>query len=146
MLDAQLKTLLGSTFVLYTKVHGFHWNIEGENFPQYHKFLNKFYTDVYETIDVIGEYIRTLDTYTPGCLSRMLSLSIIPEQDKIPRAELMFEELYADTAKMIEFAVATFDIATSVKAQGIANYMAELQDLYSTKQWMIRSILKKSRA
>ena len=146
MLDTQLKTLLGSTFVLYTKVHGFHFNVEGENFPQYHDFLNTFYTDVYATIDVIGEYIRTLDSYTPGCLTRMLSLSIIPEQDRIPRAELMFEELYADTVKMIELSVAIFDIATSVKAQGIANYMAELQDLYSKKQWMLRSILKKARA
>ena len=86
---------------------------------------------MYATIDVIGEYIRTLDAYTPGCLSRMLALSIIPEQERIPRAELMFEELYADTAKMIEFAVATFDIANSVKAQGIENSMAELHDLYS---------------
>ena len=51
MLADNLKTLLGSTFVIYTKTHGFHWNIEGSDFPQYHKFLNKMYEEIYETID-----------------------------------------------------------------------------------------------
>jgi len=145
MLSDNLKVLLGSTFVLYTKTHGFHWNIEGSNFPQYHKFLNKMYDEIYETIDTIAEYIRTLDSYSPGSLGRMLELSIIEEQYKIPRAELMLEELLIDCEKMIKLVTELFDVATQEKAQGIANYLAELQDLYSKKAWMIRATLKKSR-
>lgn len=145
MLADNLKTLLGSTFVLYTKTHGFHWNIEGSNFPQYHKFLNKMYDEIYVTIDTIAEYIRTLGSYSPGSLGRMLELSIIEEQHKIPRAELMLEELLVDCEKMIKLVTELFDLATQEKAQGIANYLAELQDLYSKKAWMIRATLKKSR-
>jgi starvation-inducible DNA-binding protein len=145
MLSDNLKTLLGSTFVLYTKTHGFHWNIEGSNFPQYHKFLNKMYDEIYGTIDTIAEYIRTLGSYSPGSLGRMLELSIIEEQHKIPRAELMLEELLVDCEKMIKLVTELFDIATEEKAQGIANYLAELQDLYAKKAWMIRATLKKAR-
>jgi starvation-inducible DNA-binding protein len=145
MLTEDLKTLLGSTFVLYTKTHGFHWNIEGSNFPQYHKFLNKMYDEIYGTIDTIAEYIRTLGSYSPGSLGRMLELSLIEEQYKIPRAELMLEELLVDCEKMIKLVTELFDIATQEKAQGIANYLAELQDLYSKKAWMIRATLKKAR-
>jgi starvation-inducible DNA-binding protein len=145
MLSDNLKVLLGSTFVLYTKTHGFHWNIEGSNFPQYHKFLNKMYDEIYESIDTIAEYIRTLGSYSPGSLGRMLELSIIEEQYKIPRAELMLEELLVDCEKMIQLVTELFDVATQEKAQGIANYLAELQDLYSKKAWMIRATLKKSR-
>jgi starvation-inducible DNA-binding protein len=145
MLSDNLKVLLGSTFVLYTKTHGFHWNIEGSNFPQYHKFLNKMYDEIYESIDTIAEYIRTLGSYSPGSLGRMLELSIIEEQYKIPRAELMLEELLIDCEKMIKLVTELFDVATQEKAQGIANYLAELQDLYSKKAWMIRATLKKSR-
>ena len=145
MLTEDLKVLLGSTFVLYTKTHGFHWNIEGSNFPQYHKFLNKMYDEIYESIDVVAEYIRTLGSYSPGSLGRMLELSIIEEQYKIPRADLMLEELLADCQKMIALVTRLFDVATQEKAQGIANYLAELQDLYSKKAWMISSTLNKSR-
>jgi starvation-inducible DNA-binding protein len=145
MLTEDLKVLLGSTFVLYTKTHGFHWNIEGSNFPQYHKFLNKMYDEIYESIDVVAEYIRTLGSYSPGSLGRMLELSIIEEQYKIPRADLMLEELLADCQKMIALVTQLFDVATQEKAQGIANYLAELQDLYSKKAWMIRATLNKAR-
>ena len=47
MLVDNLKVLLGSTFAFYVKIHGFHFNIEGDNFPQYHNFLGDFYTEVY---------------------------------------------------------------------------------------------------
>ena len=145
MLADELKTLLGSTFVLYTKIHGFHWNIEGSNFPQYHKFLNKFYEEVYETIDVIAEYIRTLDVYSPETLSRMIELSVIQEQPMIPRAELMFKELLENSVTMSQLSLRVFDLATQQNAQGIANYMAELQDLYTKKVWMLKATLKTER-
>lgn len=146
MLADDLKVLLGSTFVLYTKVHGFHFNIEGSNFPQYHEFLNSFYTEIYESIDKIGEYIRTQDSYAPGSLTRMLELSVVPEQLKIPRAELMLAELLQDCNTMIDLSKNIFDVATEDKEQSIANYLADLQDLYSKKAWMIRSTLKTARA
>jgi len=146
MLADNLKTLLGSTFVLYTKTHGFHWNIEGSDFPQYHKFLQEMYEEIYESIDTIAEYIRSLDSYSPGSLARMLELSIIEEQYKIPRAELMLAELLEDVGKMTSLVTDIFDVATKDRAQGIANYLAELQDLYTKKAWMLRSILKSQRA
>ena len=146
MLVDDLKTLLGSTFVLYTKIHGFHFNVEGSDFPQYHKFLRSFYSEVYESIDAVGEYIRSLDSYTPGNLSRLLELSLVQEQHKIPRAALMFEELLSDSSNMVELVKTIFDVATETREQGIANYMADLQDLYSKKVWMLRSILKTARA
>lgn len=146
MLADNLKTLLGSTFVLYTKTHGFHWNIEGSDFPQYHKFLQEMYEEIYESIDTIAEYIRSLDSYSPGSLARMLELSIIEEQYKIPRAELMLAELLEDVGKMTSLVTDIFDVATNERAQGIANYLAELQDLYTKKAWMLRSILKSQRA
>ena len=103
------------------------------------------YTESYETVDKIAEYIRVLGSYAPASLTRYAELSIIEDQTLIPRAELMFTETYVDIQKMIELVVAMFDIATVERQQGIANFMAELQDFYGKKAWMVRSILKKER-
>jgi len=146
MLANDLKVLLGSTHVLYTKIHGFHWNIEGDNFPQYHQFLNQFYDEVYESIDTIAEYIRTLDSFAPSSLARFMELTVIKEQSLVPRAELMMNELLEDSQTMIELVKNIFDVATEDREQAIANYMADLQELYSKKAWMLRSILRTSRA
>jgi starvation-inducible DNA-binding protein len=145
MLSDSLKTLLASTQSFAIKSQNFHWNIEGSDFPQYHAFFDALYGDVAETIDRIAEYVRILGAYTPGSLTRYAELSIIKDQTKIPRAELMFVESLQDCETMIQLVTEMFDQATAERQQGIANYMAELQDLYAKKAWFIRSILKKER-
>lgn len=145
MLSDNLKILLASTQSFAIKSQNFHWNIEGSNFPQYHAFYDTLYGDVSDTIDKIAEYIRILGAYTPGSLSRYVELSLIQDQTKIPRAELMFTESLQDCGVMTELVTVMFDEATAERQQGIANYMAELQDLYAKKAWFIRSILKKER-
>lgn len=145
MLVENLKVLLASTQAFAIKAQQFHWCVEGSNFPQYHEFFDTLYGDVNSTIDKIAEYVRILGHYTPGSLQRYSELTIIQDQTKIPRAELMFTELLQDCEKMQELVISMFDEATSERQQGIANYMAELQDLYGKKAWFIRSILKRER-
>jgi len=147
MLADNLKVLLGSVYSFSVKVQYFHWNVEGDNFPQYHEFFGKLYEEVYNnSIDKIAEYIRTLDVYAPGSFTRFQELSIIEDQLKVPRAELMFEELYHDNAKLIDLLNQCFASAEGENKQGIANFIAERLDAQSKHQWMIRSILKKQRA
>jgi len=145
MLSDNLKVLLASTQSFAIKTQNFHWNVEGSNFPQYHDFFNTLYEDVNATIDPIAEYVRVLGAYTPGSLTRYAELSIIQDQIKIPRAQLMFAESLKDCEIMIELVVAIFDEATNERQQGIANFMAELQDLYGKKAWFIHSTLKTER-
>lgn len=145
MLSDNLKVLLASTQSFAIKSQNFHWNVEGSNFPQYHEFFDTLYNDVSDTIDKIAEYIRILGAYTPGSLTRYAELSVIQDQTKIPRAELMFAESLQDCETMIQLVTQMFDEAASENQHGIENYMAELQDLYAKKAWFIRSILKKER-
>jgi starvation-inducible DNA-binding protein len=145
MLSDNLKVLLASTQAFAIKTQNFHWNVEGSSFPQYHAFFDTLYGDVSATIDPIAEYVRILGHYTPGSLTRYAELSIIQDQIKIPRAELMFVESLQDCDTMSQLVVAMFDEATAERQQGIANYMAELQDLYGKKAWFIRSTLKRER-
>ena len=146
MLTEDLKVLLASVNSLSIKAQTFHWNVEGDNFPQYHEFFGNFYEEIYSAVDKVAEYIRTLDSYAPGSLTRYAELTIIQDQLKIPRAELMFAELYEDNAKMIELLNHCFSSASQENKQGIANFIAERLDAHEKHQWQLRSILKKARA
>ena len=142
MLSDNLKVLLASTNSLSIKAQNFHWNVEGDNFPQYHEFFGNFYEEVYSSVDRIAEYIRTLDSYAPGSLSRYAELTIIEDQTKIPRPNLMFAELLSDNEKMIDLLNACFSSAEEENKQGIANFIAERLDAQEKHGWMLRSILK----
>ena len=115
----QLKTILGTNFALYLKAHGYHWNVEGPNFPQYHGFLDGFYNDVFGQNDDIAEHIRQLNSFAPTSLARMLELSDITESDSIPDAMSMMRQLYADNERYIvhlRAGIAAADSAIIVKA------------------------------
>jgi len=147
MLVENLKVVLASSFTLYLKAHNFHWNVEGPDFPQYHKFLDDFNNEIFENaIDRSAEFIRALDHYTPGSLTRFLELSIVKDQVLIPRAELMMQELYEDNATVLAYLKETFHVAEQEDEQGVANFIAERIDAHGKHQWMLRSVLKKQRA
>ena len=142
MLSDNLKVLLASVNSLSIKAQNFHWNVEGPNFPQYHEFFGNFYEEVYSSVDRIAEYIRTLDSYAPGSLTRYAELTIIEDQVKIPRPNLMFAELLSDNGKMIDLLNGCFVSAEDENKQGIANFIAERLDAHEKHGWMLRSILK----
>jgi starvation-inducible DNA-binding protein len=147
MLADALKTLLATAYAFSIKAQNFHWNIEGPDFPQYHEFLDNLYNEVYgNTIDRTAELIRQLDSYTPGSITRYAQLSQIQDQLKIPRAELMMQELYEDNLKLLSMWKETFHIAEEADEQGIANFIAERIDAHGKHNWMLRSILKTARA
>lgn len=145
MLADSLKVLLATSYVFSIKAQNFHWNVEGSDFPQLHEFFGDLYSEVYDnTIDRSAEFIRALDTYTPGSMARFAELSIIQEQTKIPRAQLMIAELYEDNSKMLMLLNEIFPIANETN-QGIANFIAERIDAHGKHGWMLRSVLKKER-
>ena len=146
MLADLLKTLLGTQFAYYAKVHGFHWNVEGPDFYQYHKLFQKIYEDAYEAIDPMAEYIRSLDQYSPGSLERFLELSAITGQTKVPRARLMVEELLSNSEQMVSLLNQCFAAATKENKQDIANFIAERLSQTNKFAWQLRSTLKESRA
>jgi|TARA_R110000822_G_scaffold253905_1_gene380338 starvation-inducible DNA-binding protein len=146
MLSENLKILLATSYAFVIKAQNFHWNIEGSNFPQYHAFFDEINNEVYENaIDRTAEYIRTLESYTPGSITRYAELSLIPDQVKIPRAELMFAELYRDNEIIIDHLNECYDVSEAAKQYGISNFIAERLDAHNKHQWMIRSTLKTSR-
>jgi starvation-inducible DNA-binding protein len=141
-----LKVYLASTFAYYLKAHYFHWNVEGPDFGQLHKFFQKIYEDAYGAVDITAEYIRTTEEYAPGSFERFQELTQIQGQTKVPRARLMLEELLADTQTMMDMSKQLFDVATAEGREDVANFAAERQSSHGKYMWQIKSYLKDARA
>jgi starvation-inducible DNA-binding protein len=147
MLSEDLKTLLATEYAFVIKAQLFHWNVEGPDFAQLHKFFGKIYEEVYKnSIDQTAEFIRILDDYTPGSFERFSELSQISGQTKIPRARLMIEELLANNGQVIDLLNKTFQIAEQENQQGIMDFLAARIDAHGKHGWMLRSFLKDNRA
>ena len=141
-LIAQLKTILGTNFALYLKSHGYHWNIEGSNFPQYHDFLNDFYNSVWLQTDDIAEKLRALNSYAPGSLVRFQDLSDIQDATSIPMALSMMAEIKADNDRYIYHLRAGIVAADQANEPAVSNFLQDLLGKHQKHAWMLRSIIK----
>lgn len=146
MLADNLKVIYSSSMVFSIKARGFHHNVEGPDFPQYHSFFDDLYNEVYDSTDQCAELVRQLDSYAPGSLARFNELSFIEDQTKIPRAELMVAELFEDNERMVAYLKETFRVAEAEDEQGVADFIAGRIDAHGKHRWMLRSILKKDRS
>ena len=138
----QLKVILGTNFALYLKSHGYHWNIEGSNFPQYHDFLNGFYNEIFLQTDSIAEHIRALNSYAPGSLTRMLELADIQEATSILDAMEMMRDLASDNDRFIIHLRAGIVAAEGANEPAVGNFLQDILDAHQKKGWMLRSIIK----
>jgi starvation-inducible DNA-binding protein len=141
-LISQLKTILGTNFALYLKAHGYHWNIEGPNFPQYHAFLDTFYNSLFVQLDPIAEHIRALNSYAPGSLTRMLELADIQEATNIPDGITMMRDLAADNDRFILHLRAGIVAADGANEPAVGNFLQDILDAHQKHGWMLRSIIK----
>jgi len=146
MLADDLKTLLATQYAYVVKAQFFHWNVEGSDFGQLHKFFGKIYDEVFENgIDQTAEFIRILGDYTPGSFERFVELSEISGQVRVPRARLMLSELLADNDILIDLLNRCFQSAEAENQQGIADFLAGRIDAQGKHGWMMRAYLKEDR-
>ena len=147
MLADDLKKLLATQYAFVIKAQFFHWNVEGPDFSQLHKFFGKIYEEVYgNAIDQTAEFIRILDDYTPGSFERFQELSEIKGQLRVPRASLMIDELLMDCEILIGLLNTAFDSAEAEDQQGIMDFLAGRIDAMGKHRWQLRSFTREQRA
>jgi len=138
----EMKVTLASTFAFYLKTHGFHWNVEGPNFPQYHEFLGNLCEEVFGAVDPIAEHLRTLGAYAPASFLRYKELSIVKDEINIPAAASMFNKLTVDNSDIIQQLTKAQELAEQNKKMGLANFLQDRIDAHEKHGWQLRSIIK----
>jgi starvation-inducible DNA-binding protein len=144
-LTDMLKGLTADAVALKFKAHGYHWNVEGDDFPQWHEKLEEIYEDLDASIDSFAEWVRMIDvnSYAPFSLSRLASLSSIPETQVSSDPMSMIADLCDSFDIAIAKYIAGFDLATAEKQNGLANFMADRQTALQKWCWQLRASLKK---
>lgn len=140
-LAAYLKRLLGDVFTLYTTAHGFHWNVLGAGFPQFHELFEEIYEDVYSSIDPIAENVRKLNDFPPFRLPDLVAVRAV-EDVEIDRGDgvALAGALAEQNSDVIDCLNAAFDKATADRQQGIANFLAERIDQHQKWAWQLSAV------
>ena len=138
-----LKKLQANSVVLYSTAHGFHWNVEGPLFTQYHAFFEEIYTDVYGSIDIVSEWIRKFDSVAPYTLSDFMINSTYGDTQVDSNSPIaMSKQLLDMISTMISDIKTMFTAATLQEEQGLANFLADRQDKLEFWKWWLKASIK----
>lgn len=139
----QMKVYLADNVTLGMKAQQYHWNLEGDDFPQFHEFFGDFYEEVDGVIDNIGEFIRTLDAYAPLTPRRIAELTTLSEEGDIAPAQMvMVRNLYNDNNKIINTIMEAYRLAERYSEIGLSNFLQDRIVAHKKHQWMLRATLK----
>lgn len=139
----QLRLLQSSVFVYYTKAHGYHWNVEGILFDQFHDMFSDIYNDAWSSIDHYAEWVRVF-----GQKAVFDIPSIVAESDVTYDLALtgnsieMLNSLNISNYQIIAMLKNAFNMANNANEQGLADFLAGRIDAHQKWSWKISASLK----
>jgi starvation-inducible DNA-binding protein len=137
-----LKKTHANNFAFYMMAQGYHWNVEGILFSQFHDFFGDLYEDVQGAVDPLAEEIRALGEYAPFTMEQLDALRTIRGGAESSNPVDMLNALLSANGIMIASLTDTFKLASDLNKQGLADFIAGRLDAHEKHGWMLRSHLK----
>lgn len=137
-----LRKLQADSIVLYMKVHNFHWNVRGSDFPQAHKALEEIYDGFADMFDDLAERVIQLGETPVVTLAEAIKISKIKEETKttftskeiLKEVLKIYENLHEDFTDLAKLADKDEDRVT---ASYCDDKLAELEKAI----WMVKAQL-----
>ena len=140
----ELSKILADEVVLYIKTKNAHWNIEGSDFYEKHKFFESQFGQLDDIIDSVAERIRAIGHYAPAALKSYLSLTHLTEKTNIKNDSHWFiEELLEDHERIIIVLhehIKSF--SDDYNDTGTSDFITGLMETHEKMAWFLHSHLK----
>jgi starvation-inducible DNA-binding protein len=141
-LAQELKVTLADVVTLNHRLQGFHWNVTGPDFAQYHELFAEIYEDVNGSIDALAEDIRKVGDFSPFRLIEFAQLRTLKETEIESTAPAdMVRDLLAANDVVIAQINKALRAAMDEDEQGVANFLGERDDMHKKWRWQLRASL-----
>lgn len=136
-----LNNLIADEYLLYTKTRNAHWNIQGQNFIELHKFFEGQYEALDEIIDDVAERIRSLGHFSLGSLKDFLSVARLTEQNHdFSNQKKIIQSLLEDHETIIRnLRKDIVSTAGKFKDLGTSDFVTGLMEKHEKMAWMLRA-------
>jgi starvation-inducible DNA-binding protein len=134
-----LKVLLSETYALYTKTHGYHWNVTGPRFNELHTMFMAQYNELWLALDLIAERIRAVGHFAPGSSGEMLEHATIKPDNGVPEAADMVKHLAAGHEAVSKAAKAGIKVAEKNNDPVTVDLFTQRAQIAEKTAWMLRA-------
>jgi DNA-binding ferritin-like protein len=140
-LQIALEETFSANLVTYYRAHVAHINIQGRNFYQDHKLLQKIYEYFQDNIDTLGEKIRSVRTTVPVDLGTVINVSPIMDFATMGTSEDLLSQVMENIETMIDIYHELYIAAEDVNYIDISNFAQDQIGILAKFRWMLQSTL-----
>lgn len=139
-LPGQLREILGANVCLWYKASAAHWNLEGENFPQYHAFFGELYEALEAGIDPTAEYIRALGFKTPATIYQLIAMQPVDTMTEEASLPEMLASITLENMRMLDLLQGGIYFAGIAGEFAVQNFLQDRLGYHQKLRWMLRAI------
>ncbi|MUK90724.1 DNA starvation/stationary phase protection protein [Ornithinibacillus sp. L9] len=133
-----LNQLLSNHFVMYVKLHRYHWFVQGRHFFQLHKTFEEMYEKIAEDLDEVAERILAIDGKPLAVMSKYLEETTLVEANADDKEDEIIDQLMEDYKQIIsEIKEIGIPLANEQKDEPTADLLIGLQASYEKYVWML---------
>ena len=139
-----LRLLQAESFIYGTKAHGYHWNVEGILFEQFHEMFGEIYEDADGAVDTYAEWIRSFGekaTFDVPTIYAESNVRYDLGMDVTSPVQMLSSLLNSNEQIITDLKLA-FNVASSANEQGVANFFADRITSHEKWRWRITASLK----
>ncbi|AZV59405.1 Dps family protein [Peribacillus frigoritolerans] len=126
--------------VLYTKIHNYHWFVNGPDFFELHQKLEELYNEVTTNYDELAERLLAIGEKPVATLKEYLELTTIEEATGNENTEDMVQSVISDFEKLSEEFLEIIEVAEQ-EDPVTADMLTGMKKSLNKHAWMLRAYL-----
>ncbi|QRG70461.1 DNA starvation/stationary phase protection protein [Brevibacillus choshinensis] len=128
--------------VLYTKLHNFHWNVNGPQFFTLHQKFEELYTEASGHIDSLAERVLSIGGKPIATLAASLQEASIKEATGNESAEQMVSSVVDDFTLLVGELKVARNVADQADDEATADMLLSIQSGLEKHVWMLKAFLQ----
>lgn len=144
MAQKKLGTLVNKEIanfsVLYTKIHNYHWFVNGPHFFELHQKLEELYKEVTSNYDELAERLLAIGEKPVATLKEYMELTTIEEATGNENTEDMVQSVINDFEKLSEEFLEIIEVAEQ-EDPVTADMLTGMKKSLNKHAWMLRAYL-----
>ena len=140
----RLMTALADSYRLMTNTQVLHWNVQGPLFYSVHNLTENQYEDLFKSVDVIAERIRSLGLPAPKSATVLTENATIGDIDGDASLKRQITDLIEGNERLAAFMREVVPVAEKAGDVKTADLLTDRIGVFEQNAWMLRATIANS--
>ena len=137
----ELNKLVANLTVLYTKLHSFHWYVNGRSFYTLHTVFENYYDYTTATLDEAAERLLAIGGRPVSTLKGALELATIKEATEQETTSEMVASVFYDFELLKKDLSTLMELSEEEGDQGTSDFALGVKTQLEKNIWMLKAYL-----